>query len=962
MTAVIPDKDYLEVVEQNVVKIVWQDPNAPPRPNAIAVAIGEYGTLIEKVWNEHKMFNTQRKEATKEQEDSKDQKIIQEATKTAAKAKKELKRLTDMIRVAVETVTEFASDSILENMGTYQRLTIILLNYVRYCYTNKDYNGRAPKSVLRLISKFTTLSTHFLGHLKLEQLRTKYLKELDVESRGFFRNIFNNAKQRDKQQPPSETQAQPATDIQGTKKTTTAPDTNATPPVSAKSQPVKTDVTQKSVAPDAKKMQPIKYAGLESARKVSNGTAAKRLRDDDSDTRSSKKVAVEGVLGGPAATKQSSTLTTVPAASIPTTSATSQTGLAAASQSRPKPSASILPGKSRSTAKPAGRKVDLQKIEPQKSVFGSLLEDIAKPKETPKPHRETQGPPETAEEKERRLRKESRRGRRVTWAPEDELVVYHVFEHDPDEDEGRASSQLRDARDNRSEGQMLKSVMQGKKGKEECEESDDDEDDEIREILLKDLGAPKESQRVFPSNLERRGGNRQAETDEQKYMSDYESRELMSIYTTAAEIPSSPREPPQKALAEPPARPSACPAPNGPKAHETYQRAIESRQFNYRVATQQAISRLPRPSKTPQTHLKAQSEPRMMTQEERDAEVLALLGSKKVTEWIDPDPYNAARPKTERRHNYNDPEVQESADAIEAVVEELKGKPFPPTEPPKWLQDDPARVKEWWTGHNANAAKAPISRTEVAAVAYPTHSITQQALQPQQDASINSIASLLQQVQAIQSNQTLQANAPSQQQTAVQPQTSGPPDISVILRALNPTTQPTQSHAQTQAQHPADANTAAWMAYYAQLQSAQNPQGQAAYQQQQQPTSASDYNAEANAAQWAAYYKQYQDQVQQSQSQNQGQGQAENQASYGQEHQQYDSDHQNSRRERDRRNNNGSAGRPHGGNRGGDRDSRGINRSLIGTKPCTFWAKNQCTKGDKCTFRHDTADLVNANY
>ncbi|KAK3995147.1 hypothetical protein QBC44DRAFT_34107 [Cladorrhinum sp. PSN332] len=57
--------------------------------------------------------------------------------------------------------------------------------------------------------------------------------------------------------------------------------------------------------------------------------------------------------------------------------------------------------------------------------------------------------------------------------------------------------------------------------------------------------------------------------------------------------------------------------------------------------------------------------------------------------------------------------------------------------------------------------------------------------------------------------------------------------------------------------------------------------------------------------------------------------------------------------------NKGGGGGGHGGNSGGDKDSdvpdhlRGINRSLIGTKQCAFWAKGTCAKGDKCTFRHD---------
>ncbi|KAK4229617.1 hypothetical protein QBC38DRAFT_97793 [Podospora fimiseda] len=64
-----------------------------------------------------------------------------------------------------------------------------------------------------------------------------------------------------------------------------------------------------------------------------------------------------------------------------------------------------------------------------------------------------------------------------------------------------------------------------------------------------------------------------------------------------------------------------------------------------------------------------------------------------------------------------------------------------------------------------------------------------------------------------------------------------------------------------------------------------------------------------------------------------------------------------------KKNKGGGGGGGHGGNNGGnnsgDKDNelpdhlRGINRSLIGTKQCAFWAKGTCAKGDKCTFRHD---------
>ncbi|KAK8024653.1 C-x8-C-x5-C-x3-H type zinc finger protein [Apiospora rasikravindrae] len=46
-----------------------------------------------------------------------------------------------------------------------------------------------------------------------------------------------------------------------------------------------------------------------------------------------------------------------------------------------------------------------------------------------------------------------------------------------------------------------------------------------------------------------------------------------------------------------------------------------------------------------------------------------------------------------------------------------------------------------------------------------------------------------------------------------------------------------------------------------------------------------------------------------------------------------------------------------GGGAAGTKDHKGINRALIGTKPCSFWAQGKCAKGDQCTFRHDPNDL-----
>ena len=935
------------MVEQKVVNIVWQDPTAAPKKNATGEAIAAYGKLVDELWAKHK--------------DLKDA-ITNQKNDQAKALRDALKRQTELIHVAVETINTFGADSIVENMGSNRKLTGILYNFVSYCWSIKDFNGPVPKSVLGLVSEFTTVPATVFD--KLKEKLSKLASKFDSETRELLEEIIDNFKKYEKQRP------QPPTDIQDSKKPSKTPTTTTSSvaketSVLPKPQVVKKDPAPKSTAVDSKKMQPMKYAGLESARKVSNGVSTKRPRDDDSDSRSTKKVAVEGTTGTPATNKQSSA--TPASSSAPATTTTVQT--------RPKTSTSILPGKSRPMVKPAAKKVEPP---PQRSVFGSLLEEIAKPKEKPKPREEPKGRPETEEEKARRLRKESRRGRRVTWAPEEQLVEYRYFQHDSAEDEGRAKNELQDAHDNRSEGQALKSAFKSQKEKEDGEESEDDDEVDVKETALRDwkkisVADPLLNEERAAKNFERRGGSQKTNTKQQKFISDYESRELMSIYTTISEIPISQRPPPHKAFAEPISQPSVTPAPNSAKAHETYRRAIESRQFGSIGAAHQAIGRLANTvdfNKLTRNSTQAasnnmsqqpQSAPsRMTTQEERDEEVLALLNSKKVANWVDPDPYDPARPKTQRRYDYPDPKVQESVNALEVVVAEYKDKPFPPTEPPMHIQGDPDRVKEWWTGHNASAAaraQAANANKPSAASYPPQFPAVQQQLQPQPQPQQGQadIGSILQQINSIQANRVTQANAPTPQQppAAAQPQMSTvTPDIQAVLQQLQAQPQPAPASAAPApvAAPSTDANAnAAMMAYYQMMQQA----------------SASSPNAEANAAWMLAYY-----QHQQQQGQSQGQ---QGSASYGQDRDGSGSGGDQNRRNRDqdRRSGNNGNGRPHGGNGtrgggnsggGGDRDSRGINRSLIGTKPCTFWAKNQCTKGDKCTFRHDPADLVSSNY
>lgn len=89
--------------------------------------------------------------------------------------------------------------------------------------------------------------------------------------------------------------------------------------------------------------------------------------------------------------------------------------------------------------------------------FAETIANLAKPKETePTINPAEQAPLETEEEKAKRLRKESRRGLRVAFKPEDELVQLRYFTHDPEEELGHDANMVRDVADIGGEGRMFK--------------------------------------------------------------------------------------------------------------------------------------------------------------------------------------------------------------------------------------------------------------------------------------------------------------------------------------------------------------------------------------------------------------------------------------------------------------------------------------------------------------------------
>ncbi|KAI0847377.1 hypothetical protein F5Y00DRAFT_117303 [Daldinia vernicosa] len=916
----------LKAIEYDIINILWRDPKHPEFPQKlVGEKVHAFGDYVIDLWSKSKDLRSKVDDAKKEDDQDK-----------AKSLKADLDTTYDSIRVAIEAAIMFGDRFTVTQLGIHTKFLGNLSIILRTLFIAEDYNGRLPKAILKLLSLFVTVEIEFLKErVKLDRVRQKFKDNLDEESTDYMDQIFDNAKKRSALKAEETREDVKKSDdarkaSQGPKKSSSM---STKDPVIAPSNASlsKSDAVSKKNSADIKR--PVDYSNLGSARKVSSTatkaspslTASKRPGDDGVDSRVPKKLAVENAAGAPSSAKTSNATPAVPQSS------------SANAQSRSRPSGSMLPGRSRLSTKAQPKKpVPRQSAS---STIGGLLAEINS-EEKPKQAKEPERAPETPEETEIRLRKEARRKLHVTWKPDSELTEIRILEHDTAEDKGRDDNMLRDARDNRSEGQVLReSVQREKEGVDEAEE--DEAREKANDIALRKWSEPAPYSSVQESRISQkrqeemfasRGGLRPVESKQNKVMEEYESRELMAIYTSFSEIPETPRSPTGR-IAETVTQPKIRTLPSGPtqwheslpatntKHAEIHRRWSDNIHFGPEAARVNALHRARgSPSSTDSTNV-ARSRSGWDASSGRDdaSEVLALLQSDKVKNYVDPDPFDPAHPKTHRRHDYGDPKVQADIDALEDTFAMFISKQAPPSQPAM--------------------PQASVGQ-QYQQLAQPQYVQAQQVQpQPQQQLPPEYLEAL-QKINALSAGQTLPPSiqppvAPSPQPNPVAQQ----PFLAALLQQSGPPPQPAQPANPLQGlQGILDALKVASAPAYTTPHAAPNVV----------PNAASYAAPQGYWPDWSQGQAQPQIQPQTSQAYT---GYGHNNQSFGGQSQhnqpqatqsQHDSNDRGNRR--DFR---------------GNREQKNINRSLIGTKPCSFWAKGQCAKGSNCTFRHDPNDLQN---
>lgn len=358
---------------------------------------------------------------------------------------------------------------------------------------------------------------------------------------------------------------------------------------------------------------------------------------------------------------------------------------------KPIPKRSNLLGiTSKPTPKPAAKKREVSP--PTESKLGALLASIAKPPEQPKAPKSPPRAPETPEEKAKRERKESRRHLRVKFKEGAELEQIKLFKHEQAEDEGRQDDMLRDAHDDRSEGMMHKRRVSETLDEDE-ENQPEWEDKPYPELISIDFGGLGK-QTTFGPKYVTRGGDLTFTTPEQQVQEKREALELMAIYTDVNDIPTSPKEPhvitlPQTDGAEDIQPEREIKPPTAPWLTRRLQEIDHHGpyQAHHNFLRQREAENMARGHASPSPNINS---------------ILQQLGG--------PSQPPAESSGSQGHNSMPAMEAQAFANLIR-IVDSLKGKPYPATEPPEWMTTEEQRTV-WWNGYNKDKAVAEARQAD----------------------------------------------------------------------------------------------------------------------------------------------------------------------------------------------------------------------------------------------------------
>jgi hypothetical protein len=424
----------------------------------------------------------------------------------------------DLLQSALKAALDYAHPDVLYQMGKIKPFMYLCYQFLANRFRSKDFDGPLPAVIYEVLTRIGTLSSELLEETKLVKALVSMKKQVNDKHKAFIQQIIDgaaaNSKKAQAGTPPT---ADAQTESKGAKRPAPEP----------------------------------------ASRPLSEGPVVKKPKPADGPANAVKKSLAAPITSkattAPSITSQQKKPTAPPA---PVKARVSQvtnkpSGIFAslnAASKKPTPTAAA-PAMSKPSVQPKSNTTVSKDKKPVANAskpafsFAQTMASLLKPKEPEAApvKSEKQLPPETPEEKAKRLRKEARRHLRVTFKPDTALVQIKYFSHDPEEELGHDENFVRDAGDIGGEGRMFKQHKEL--------EVDDDSDDEP-ELEIKPWREP--SQIDFStvpasareSNYAPFGGGQQIPSCPEREANERrENATLMVFYADPKDIPTSPREP-----------------------------------------------------------------------------------------------------------------------------------------------------------------------------------------------------------------------------------------------------------------------------------------------------------------------------------------------------------------------------------------------------------------------------------
>ncbi|KAF3390382.1 hypothetical protein F1880_009349 [Penicillium rolfsii] len=416
----------------------------------------------------------------------------------------------------ISTTLETGHPVIVEKLGEHPVTLSVFYSFLADRFQAADLEGSLTLNLLKLLARFVTVDEELLQKTNMAKLLPRFLKKGTPPVKDLAQTILDNAaastkrKQSNakliKEESPAAKGDSPSAEVVGAKRLRDS---------ESNSQPATKRMIVTSNLKDTPKLTsalngPIKRTseGIQNG-KSTPATAAPRPKPPIA---APKPTVIFGALSS--ASKR-----------LGTTNAERKAAQAAAKPTPP-------PESKEKPAAPAPKPA---------FSFGDIMADLSKPKQAVVAKPAEDKPPETEEERQKRLRKEARRKLRVTWKPDDHLTEVRLFTHDPDEELGPGDGSMRGKGDVKGEGSVLKLHK-------DLEELEEDDLGGIRETILNEYHELSviliESAEMKSANFIKRGGDEPPVSTEKTAQEQREATTLMVFHASPADVPPTPKEPP----------------------------------------------------------------------------------------------------------------------------------------------------------------------------------------------------------------------------------------------------------------------------------------------------------------------------------------------------------------------------------------------------------------------------------